>query len=298
MTEKVGLTKRPTVNAQAYDLYLRGKEYLYQLTKKSVEYSIQLFEKAIELDPRYAAAYAACSNAYGLLYGLFKRDEKLKEKAQELGLKALMYDSNSAESYAGLSFSYYHRHMYDEAVSAGKKAIELDPDNFLSYWIVGRIYYSMSNYEEARSLFEKSLGMQADFYSNYGDLELTYNALGRHEDARAMRRRFFDMLPTYLLRFPDDSRARMFFARTMAMEGLTEEAKSEGARAMDASKGDPLMLYNGACLFAQLGDAHRAVQALSDAFDAGHENFDWVKRDSDLDPIRNDPEYIELMKDK
>ena len=64
-SEKVSLTKRQTVNVQAYDLYLRGQTYLYRLTKKGTEYAIQLFEKAIELDPRYAAAYAGCSCAYG-----------------------------------------------------------------------------------------------------------------------------------------------------------------------------------------------------------------------------------------
>ncbi len=67
-SEKVSLTKRQTVNVQAYDFYLRGQDYLYRLTKRSVEYAIQLFEKAIELDPRYAAAYAACSSAYGQMY--------------------------------------------------------------------------------------------------------------------------------------------------------------------------------------------------------------------------------------
>ena len=88
-SEKVSLTKRQTVNAQAYDLYLRGQDYLYRLTKRSVEYAIQLFEKAIELDPRYAAAYAACSSAYGQMYQYFARDEKYRNRAQELSFKAL-----------------------------------------------------------------------------------------------------------------------------------------------------------------------------------------------------------------
>ena len=83
-SEKVSLTKRQTVNAQAYDLYLRGQDYLYRLTKRSVDYAIQLFEKAIELDPRYAAAYAACSSAYGQMYQYFARDEKYRVRAQEL----------------------------------------------------------------------------------------------------------------------------------------------------------------------------------------------------------------------
>jgi adenylate cyclase len=76
-SEKLSLTKRQTVNAQAYDFYLRGQDYLYRLTKRSAEYAIQLFEKAIELDPRYAAAYAACSSAYGQMYQYFSREEHI-----------------------------------------------------------------------------------------------------------------------------------------------------------------------------------------------------------------------------
>ncbi|HET6402586.1 MAG TPA: TIR domain-containing protein, partial [Candidatus Kapabacteria bacterium] len=98
-TEKISLSKRPTVNVQAYDLYLRGKEYLYRRTKRHIEYAIQLFEKAIELDPRFAAAYAGCSSAYGQLYASFQREEKYKDKAQELSFKALMYDNNLPEAY-------------------------------------------------------------------------------------------------------------------------------------------------------------------------------------------------------
>ena len=101
-SEKVSLTKRQTLNAQAYDLYLRGQEQLYRLTKRSVEYSIQLFEKAIELDPRYAAAYAGCSSAYGQMYQLIAREERYRELAQELSFKALMYDNNLPEAYRAM----------------------------------------------------------------------------------------------------------------------------------------------------------------------------------------------------
>ncbi len=197
LKEKVGLTKRATVNAQGYDLYLRGKEYLYQLTKRSVEYSIQLFEKAIELDPRYAAAYAACSNAYGLLYTWFSQKDIFKHRAQELGMKALMYDNDSADAYSSLSLSYFIRHDYEEAISAGNKAITLDPDNFLPYWIVGRVYYTTGNYAQAERLFLHALKMEPGFYSTYNDLELIYNANGRESDAADMRDRLLNLLPTH-----------------------------------------------------------------------------------------------------
>jgi len=298
LTEKVSLGKRPTVNAQAYDFYLRGKDYLYHLTKRSVEYSIQLFEKAFELDPRYAAAYAACSNAYGLLFTWFSRDDRYKDRAQELGLKALMYDNESADAYSSLSLSYLIRHEYEEAISAGKKAITLDPDSFLPYWIVGRVHFSMGNFSEAKQLLSESLRMQPNFYSNVGDLEMTYSALGEETLAEKMRIQLNEMLPTYLLRFPDDGRAHMVYAINLSKFGHPDGAKEEAKKALDLSPGDPLMLYNCSCFYAQLGETQLAVQTLKDAIAVGHENFDWMKQDPDLDPIRNDPEYIELMKDK
>jgi TolB-like protein/Flp pilus assembly protein TadD len=298
MTEQVALTKRSTVNAQAYDLYLRGKEYLYQLSKRSVEHSVELFEKAIELDPRYAAAYAACSNAYGMLYTRFRREEELKNRAQQLSLKALMYDNSSADAYAALGLSYYNNREFSEAVEACRKAIELDPANFHCYWTLGRICYLTDRHEEALAMFRKTLELKPYFYASYNDIKLTLNALGRKDEAKEALLKTLDFFPTYILQYPDDGRARMHYAASLAEAGRREEAKRQGDEAVALSPGDPLMLFNATCLYSQMGDTPAALQCLRSAFSAGYENFDWIKRDSDLDPIRNDPEYIELMKDK
>ncbi len=141
-SEKVSLTKRQTLNAQAYDLYLRGQEQLYRLTKRSVEYAIQLFEKAIELDPRYAAAYAGCSSAYGQMYQLISREERFRELAQELSFKALMYDNNLPEAYRAMGLSYFLWGKLNEATASCTKAIEIDPDDFIAHWTLGRIYFT------------------------------------------------------------------------------------------------------------------------------------------------------------
>ena len=138
----MSLTKRQTVNAQAYDLYLRGQDYLYRLTKQGTEYAIQLFEKAIELDPRYAAAYAGCSCAYGQMYQWFSREEQYRDKAQEFSFKALMYDSNLPEAYTAMGLSYFIWGKFDEAAASVRKAIELDPDDFVAHWTLGRIHFS------------------------------------------------------------------------------------------------------------------------------------------------------------
>ncbi len=56
--EKAVLSKRSTLNPEAFDFYLRAQGFLYRFSKNNINIALQLFEKAIELDQRYAAAYA------------------------------------------------------------------------------------------------------------------------------------------------------------------------------------------------------------------------------------------------
>jgi tetratricopeptide (TPR) repeat protein len=294
-SEKVSLTKRQTVNAQAYDLYLRGQDYLYRLTKRSVEYAIQLFEKAIELDPRYAAAYAGCSSAYGQMYQWFSREERYRDKAQELSFKALMYDSNLPEAYAAMGLSYFIWGKFEEASASSRKAIELDPDDFIAYWTLGRIHFSNGELEESLDLFRRVIDIKPGFYAAYADLAQTCEGLGRKAEADVASEQLLALLPNYLLQNPDDSRARMYYAITLAERGRKDEAIREGAAALELSPGDPMMLYNCACLYARLGETERAVDTLRQAMSGGYENFGWMKHDPDLDSLREDPGFIELM---
>ncbi len=294
-SEKVSLTKRQTVNAQAYDLYLRGQDYLYRLTKRSVEYAIQLFEKAIELDPRYAAAYAGCSSAYGQMYQWFSREERYRDKAQELSFKALMYDSNLPEAYAAMGLSYFIWGKFEEASASSRKAIELDPDDFIAYWTLGRIHFSNGELQESLDLFRRVIEIKPGFYAAYADLAQTCEGLGRKAEAEVASEQLLQLLPNYLLQNPDDSRARMYYAITLAERGRKEEAIREGTAALELSPGDPMMLYNCACLYSRLGETARAVDTLRQAMNGGYENFGWMKHDPDLDALRDDPAFLELM---
>jgi adenylate cyclase len=294
-SEKLSLTKRQTVNAQAYDFYLRGQDYLYRLTKRGTEYAIQLFEKAIELDPRYAAAYAGCSCAYGQMYQWFSREERYRDKAQELSFKALMYDNNLPEAYTAMGLSYFIWGKFEEAAESGRKAIELDPDDFIAYWTLGRIQYSTGGLEEALELFKRVIDIKPSFYVAYNDLKQTLLRLGREKEAEEAYRQVLELMPNYLLRNPDDSRARMFYAITLCDANRPDEAIREGRAAIDSSPGDSVMLYNGACLYARLGDAERAIATLKQAIAAGVVNFGWMKQDPDLDSIREHPEFVALM---
>ncbi len=295
-SEKLSLTKRQTVNVQAYDLYLRGQDYLYRLTKRSVEYAIQLFEKAIELDPRYAQAYAACSSAYGQMYQYFSRQDHYRNKAQEFSFKALMYDSNLPDAYAAMGLSYFIWGKFDEAAAAGAKAIELDPDNYIAYWTLGRIHFSTGRYVEALELFQRVIAIKPQFYNAHADIAQTYRALGRGDEALAASRQLLDMMPNYLLQNPDDARARMFYSHALVQIGERDRAIVECTAALELSAGDSLMIYNGACLYTQLGEKRKALDTLKQAVAAGVVNFSWMKHDPDLNPLRDEPEFLELVK--
>ena len=49
--EKQQIEKARAVNVEAYDFYLRGKQYFHQHRRKSLDYARQMFNKAIEIDP-------------------------------------------------------------------------------------------------------------------------------------------------------------------------------------------------------------------------------------------------------
>jgi TolB-like protein/Flp pilus assembly protein TadD len=297
-SEKVTLTKRQTVNAQAYDLYLRGQDYLYRLTKRSVEHAIQLFEKAIELDPRYAAAYAGCSSAYGQMYWLFSRDMKYRERAQELSFKALMYDNNLAAAYTAMGLSYFLGDKLDESRAASRKAIELDPDDFIAHWTLGRIHFTHGELDKALELFKRVTELKSAFLIAHFDVKQCYEGLGHIEEALAIRDQLLDWLPTYLLPNPDDARARGYYAVVLAEAGRKNEAMREGDHALELSPDDPVMLYNLCCLYSRLEEYPRAVETLRQAIAIGYANFAWMKHDPDIVRLRDRADYQELMAGK
>jgi serine/threonine protein kinase/tetratricopeptide (TPR) repeat protein len=297
-TEQVALTKRSTVNAEAFDYYLRARGFLYRLSKNNINISIQLFQKAIELDPRYAAAYAGLGEAYAYLYQYFERKDVWLDKSIESSLKAQLYDPTLSEAYAALGVAYFNKKMLDDGLTAGRKAIELDPNNHVAYWILGRIYREIDRDSEAVGLFKKVLELNPDFYTGYADLRMVYERLGESEKRDEILQASLGVFPRYLLQHPDDARGHLLYAISLAQAGRNEEAKVEAAKALELSPGDTVALYNAACFYAQLKDKRLSLEALKNAILAGWVDYEWIKRDPDLDIIREEPEYIELMKGK
>ncbi len=296
--EKIILTKRSTVNAEAFDCYLRAREFLYRRTKTSLQFAIHLFQKAIELDTRYAAAYAGLGESYATLHYDYDTKEVWVDKAIESSLKALMYDSTVAEAYAALAMAYFSKKSIQEAETAARKAIELGPNIFTGYWVLARICHVMDRDGEAVELLKKTIELNPDFHTAHGELRMAYERLGQRENMGAVINTMLERIPLYLSKHPDDARSHIHYATQLAVVGRAEEAVEQTNKAIALSPDDPLMFYNAACVYARLHQRAVAVDTLRKSIVAGLEDYEWIKTDPDFDSIRDEPGYIALMKGK
>ncbi len=294
-SEKVVLTKRSTENAEAFDYYMRARNALYRRTKTDINNAIMLFQRAIELDRRYATAYAGLGEAYATLYQDIERNESYLDKAVEASHKALMYDASLSEAYAALGIAYFNKKMRDEAMEAGRKAIELDPQNYIAYWLLGRIYHSSDQDQRAVDVYKKCIELNPDFYSAYADLCNSYEIMGQTEKYKEMLQKVLNVIAQHLESHQDDGRAHMLYGVYLVQAGRVEEAKRESAKALELNPTDPLMLYNASCFYSRIQEKQLALETLRNAITAGYQNYEWIKRDTDLDGIRGTREYKELM---
>jgi TolB-like protein len=205
--EKVAISESSTMNSEAFDTYLKAREFLFRYTKSYLLLAIDLFQSAIDLDPEYAAAYAGMSEAYAMLYETHDKNISWLEKAEGSALKALIYDPNSSEAYGALGLAYYNKNLLNEALIAVQKAISFDPDNFFAYWIRGRLYRIQDRDSEAVVDYNKALDLNRDFHTAYGDLQMSYEKLKDKVGLEDTIQRAAIFYPGYLKRNPTDARA-------------------------------------------------------------------------------------------
>ena len=293
--EKAALEITATRNSDAFDAYLRGREFLFRYAKSYLLFSVDLFQKALDHDPKYAAAYAGMSEAYGMLYETHDKIPVWLEKAEQSALKALIYDPASSEAYSALGLVYYNRNLLDEALLSVQKAISFDPDNFFAYWIRGRLYRMQDRDSIAVNDFNKVLELNPNFHSAYGDLQMSYEKLKDKEMLQDTIERAALFYPDYLLHEPEDARAHQFYAFTLERLGRREEAVEEMRRGVEINPNDLIIIYNAACFYALLGDKEASIQHLKRAVDNGFRNFEYIKHDPDLYCLKEEPDFISLL---
>ena len=294
--EKKQIEKVRAVNVEAYDYYLRGRQYFHQHRRKSLDYARQMFNKAIEIDPDYALAYAGVADCYSLLYTYFdSRDFNLRQ-ADIASNRALELAPDLAEAHLSRGIAVSLSKNFDEAKREFEAAIALDPKLFDAVSWFARMHLSQGNYEEVIRLFDRAIALRPEDYEIPRLQSQALKSLGRENEAEAANRRAAKLVEQHLELNPDDARALILGATARAVINDPTRAVEYAARAMAVDPEDPMLLYNVACTYGVLGKVDECLDALEQAVSKGWGDRDWLAHDSDLDSIRSEPRYLALMR--
>ena len=290
--EEAHLAQKPTEDLQAYDYFLRGRNYL---RLENFDHALQMFEQAVDRDAKFALAYAGIANVCGLIYELREKHQRWIDRGLAACERAMALDPGRAEVLAARARMYYAQQKYDDSVAYARLAIERKPDCEGAYNVLGRAYFASDRFEEAALIVEQALEANGDDYNTYIPFRVSLDRLGRKTEALRVRERQTRALERQLELVPDDVRARILLAVEYASLGRTADAVAQLERAVHLRPDDGNTLYNASCVYGILGRAAEALAMLRRAVTAGYANFDWVRRDPDLALLRDDAEFKRLV---
>jgi serine/threonine protein kinase/Tfp pilus assembly protein PilF len=192
------LTKKPTENLKAYELYTQGRWHWNKRTIQDFTKSIEYYQRAIDEDPNYALAYAGMADSYVLINSYtFRTLETYSQKAKDAAIKALELDDSLAEAYACLGLIKTFDWDWEEAEKDFKKAIDLNPSyatahhwycEFLS--LQARLDEALEEILEARELDPFSMIINVD-------IGQTYSRRREYDKALDLLKRADEMYPEF-----------------------------------------------------------------------------------------------------
>jgi tetratricopeptide (TPR) repeat protein len=290
--EHDAIAARPTENLEAYDCYLRGRNYT---RRENLEFAMQMFEKAINLDPNFALAHAGLGNICGLIYEIHDHQPRWTEKGLEACDRALSIDPNLAEALSARARIFYAEKKYDEAIRYAKLAIGRKADCEGAYNVLARTYFASDRLEEGVGLLDAALAASGDDYNVYVPFLNILGKLERTAERKAVQARFLKVLEQQLEVVPEDVRARILLAINYALVARRTDAVRELEKAVTMRFNDPNVLYNAACAYGIMNMKRETLEMLKKAKTAGYANLDWVKRDPDLVCVHDEPEFQQLF---
>ena len=202
--EEKTIARKPTDNLQAYDYYLRGRNYT---RRENLDFALQMFEQAIKLDPGFALAHAGVANVCGMIFELREQHPRWIERGLTACDRALALDPQAAEVLAARARVYYAQKKYEQAAQHARLAIERKPDCEGAYNILGRALFASDRWQEAAALVDRALEANGDDYNTYIPYTNALARLGQNAAAARLAERQVAALEQQLELVPEDVRA-------------------------------------------------------------------------------------------
>jgi serine/threonine protein kinase/tetratricopeptide (TPR) repeat protein len=323
--ERKRVTKQYTANAEAYQLYLKGRYHWNKRTLEDLKKAIEYFNQAVEKDSNYALAYAGIADCYGVpQIGLSPPEAMPRAKAA--AMKALSIDDTLAEAHTSLAnvlvrydwdwsgaerefkraielnpnypTAHYWYALYlagmdrqEEALREAQRAHELDPLSLVTNWHVGVILSYVRPYDRAIEQLRKTLELDPNFAGPHDDLGWTYAMMGRFDEA-------VSEFQTAIKLSGGDTHFMGDLATVYALSGKRGEAQKILDQLTEVAKERYVSPYRMAQIYIALGDRDRAFEWL----EKGYRDRSFGASVMDLkaapfwDPVRSDPRFADLLR--
>ena len=318
--DEAKVTRNGTADPEAYRLYLLGNSFAARRKTKDLRVALDDYQQAIALDPNYALAYTGLASVYTFLsiYGGEPGSEALP-KARAAALKAIEIDPSLAEPHNILGgVELFLNHDFAANERENRRALELNPNLANAYRHNGLRQAWLGHFDEALASFHHSLELEPLSPTTNVNVAWCLLFAGRTAESDAQAKVTQDIDPTFwFTEFVFFMNARVKGDHAAAIEHLarTQELRDEPEAAafireafkkggwdgfMRAALADPARTkiwdYYLAGFAIDMGDKDRAFALLNNACDKYDQFVLFLKIDPEMQPLRDDPRYADIIK--
>jgi TolB-like protein/Tfp pilus assembly protein PilF len=316
------VTKSVTENAEAYQLYLKGRHHLMKSTPPEIEAAVKYFQEAIDLDPAYAMAYVGLADAYrapgaerfpaealttskAAAQKAIELDDTLADAHAILGFIIFWYEWNWAESEkecrraieldpnnsdAHLFYAHLLSNLLrnDEALNEARRARELDPLNVRTNALEGQFLLHAGRVDEALARLKMTKELDPDNWMAHLFATSAYIEKGMYAEAIAEGRRTNEIQP--------HSRSFSFLGYALAKSGNHAAARSELANMLEQSKAKWVSPYSVALVYAGLDDREQTLEWLERGLQQRDPRMVFLQAEPKWNVFRDDPRFQRILR--
>ena len=317
--ETQGSQKRYTENQQAYESFLKAHFFMGKGTRPDTDRSISLFQQAIDLDPKYAMAYAGLSDCYMRLriYGDAPADFLPKSRAAVM--KALELDETVPYAHSMLGrIAFQYDWDFSRAEREYARARELDPK--LTHAWFGSLLLILNRADEAEAEqwkfeqflpFSQSTSLAQHFYftGQYdravdnlnGKFAASLNAAPLHEWlglAYEQQNRSQQALEEFqkAISLSNGVDGLGSLGHLYVMSGKKEEAQKILQKIDEVGKRLYVSPYQKAVIYAALGKTDQALSEIGNAYNQRSLLPSSLRFDPRLNELRRDPRFQDFVR--
>jgi eukaryotic-like serine/threonine-protein kinase len=174
--------KPATQSAAAFSAFQSAEANFKQTDRATLEAAIDGYKQAIELDPRYALAYAKLAQAYAN-FSANERSSAALTLARSNCEVALRLAPNLVDAHLALALILQFSGKEQEALQELSRTLLLDPSNPKPLEWQAQIYWRLNRWEEHQKILERVLKEHPNDWPAYNQLGAGLHEQGKFQQA-------------------------------------------------------------------------------------------------------------------